>query len=66
MFWLRNKKKKLKYALLSGGLDLLYMPGHNKLNNINLQEFLSLSKYSKTCLKWPLKDRQNKGLKVIW
>ena len=23
-------------------------------------------KYSKTCLKWPLRDRQNKGLKDIW
>ena len=22
--------------------------------------------YSETCLKWPLKNRQNKGLKAMW
>ena len=36
----------------------------NSFNKQTVKALIRLGLYSKTCLKWPLKNRQNKGLRT--
>ena len=67
MSWLRNKKIVFNYTLLSGDLSftfinraLLFKVKHDLLNKDRCLL------YSKTSVKQPLKNRQNKDVNDKW
>ena len=44
----------------------LAYPGSNLIGEVQIFDTINLVSYSKTCLKPPLKKRQNKGVKDKW
>ena len=74
-YWTKYKSKSLTVILdshailLSFGYYECYRVKSSELNNvceISCYKVIFSLKYRKTCLKGPLKNRQNKGLKDKW
>ena len=60
--WIYNKFGPVVKEILFKDISIFSSDGHFVLTEQNTNDIV----YSKTCLKWPLKNRQNKGLKDEW
>ena len=54
------------YNTVTGGENRTSKPFDPQSNALPTEPLRSSNVYSKTCVKWPLKNRQNKDLNDIW